>query len=51
MHVCTVSGEVRKVMGKMATTDDEDGEQQPVSITAAAAGRIGQLEFRQADSQ
>lgn len=30
----------------MVKTDDEDGEQQPGSIMAAKADRIGQLEFR-----
>lgn len=39
----------RKVLRRMAKkkkTDDEDGEQQPLSIMAAKAGRIGQLELR-----
>lgn len=36
----------RKVLRRMANTDDEDGEEQPLSIKAAKAGKIGQLEFR-----
>lgn len=30
----------------MARADDEDGEEQPVSVVAGKAGRSGQLEFR-----
>lgn len=45
-YVWAVAVEVREVLRRMAKTNNEDGEQQPVSIMAARAGRIGQLEFR-----
>lgn len=47
MYACAEAQVFRKVSREMAKSDYEDEEQQPISIMAAKAGRIGQLEFRQ----
>lgn len=46
MCVPGVVGEAGKVLKKMAKTEDENGEQQPLSIMADEASRIGRLKFR-----